>query len=173
MENWLFFGANLAFTAFNAWVAWKNWQRTAAADLPSVSVRAYRSREVDAVEIEVLTSNRTNFAWKAEKAVLVAPRGQHLLYPLSLMRQNPATGEPWNVESVRLDRAVGSSEVPLTITAEPSGQTYREVLWVRGIGSGGGRIELRLVFLSSEPQPRRHTVKVIRTVPALKAVSAT
>lgn len=169
VENWVFFGVNAIFTAFNAWMAWQNWKRAAASDRPALSIAVRWSPDVAAVEVEIAANNGTTVLWRAVQAELRRPAGENLHTPRVLTHQN-AFGEEIHVpvlpvagEGRRLVRLVGRTDPNVN---------SREIVWVTGAGPND-TIELKLTYESGEPQPRRHTAKVTRTVPAFTAVMTT
>lgn len=169
MDNWVFFGANIIFTAFNAWLAWQAWRRQVASDLPTANLAVSRSPDQPVWEVEVVITNRTSTTWTCKSATLLRPRRKALYYPPLLMMQNEF-GEPWNPRPVDLAKAVATDAVVLLARAQPGGYC-REVLWIDQDVSGTLQIDLELE--SSEPQPRRHAIHVKRQIPAFRAVKAT
>lgn len=170
MQDWVFFSANLLFALFNAWLGWINWKRLNRADFPIVGATLI-AEDLGDTTVDITVRNHGPVGWHGVSASLVRPHRGKLARPRDHMVTDPGSGEPWLPQVYQPNRASLGRDAGFTGSAAPVTGSFRETY--RVYSDRAESFELRLIFESDEPKPRRYIAKVKRQVPALNTVTAT
>lgn len=156
--NFAFLLANLGFAAFNARTSWKNTRREEQKSLPTVEVSVVLG-EGGTLAVDLLYPSGPNVKWLPAEAKLVAPKAGKIVNPMTLLSLN-SDNEPWMPPILDVDWSKQGHSTRLLVSERPG----REVLWVLLNDALERRLLVDLWFQSAEPQPRRHKIRLSRTI---------